>query len=205
LTDQEDPMHRRTSPTCAARSRGTLAAIAAIAALALAACAPAQTSTSTTGEPSSPVPQISASPDTSVGATGPEISVYDPADAPAVLQFSAKTLYGQPTIVWFWAPWCPVCKAEAPAILDALDELPDGVRAIGIPGQSDVASMQAFVNTYGLGAMPQIVDADGSLWANFSVSYQPATALIAADGTITTIPGSGNKADFLAAAASIAP
>jgi thiol-disulfide isomerase/thioredoxin len=184
-----------------------VAVVAAAVAVAVAPAHRARPATSSaadasgTLEPTSPAPGPSATPDR---AAVPDSLTF----AAMTLDggaFDGASLYGRPTIIWFWAPWCPVCKTEAPAILDALDELPDGVQAIGIPGQSDAASMQAFVDQYGLGAMPQVVDADGSLWANFSVSYHPATVLVAADGTITTIPGSGSKADFLAAAASIAP
>ncbi len=192
-----------------------VALVGVAAAIALVACSPDASTTSITSESTPPLPQVSAAPDATIGSAGPQVTVYDPADAPAALQFSAKTLdgkafegtslYGQPTIIWFWAPWCPVCKAEAPAIRDALDELPDGVQAIGIPGQSDAAAMRRFVADYGLGAMVQVVDADGSLWSNFSVSYQPATVLLDADGNVTTLPGSVGKSGFLAAAASIAP
>jgi thiol-disulfide isomerase/thioredoxin len=186
------------------------AVLAAIAALALAACAPAPEAS--TPAPRETLDQIVAPDPTSTPdptpAPGPVV-VPDHLDFTAMTldgrSFEGASLLGQPTIIWFWAPWCPNCKAEAPAILDALDELPDGVQAIGIPGQSDVAAMQKFVDDYGLGAMPQIVDADGTLWANFLVAYQPATVLIAADGTFTTIPGSGSKDDFLAQAATIAP
>ena len=190
------------------------ALLAALAALALSACAPSPEVSASSPPASSPEASENPVPDPTA-ATPDQSATPDPVAVPDRLNFTATTLdgqafdgaslYGQPTIIWFWAPWCPTCKAEAPAILDALDELPDGVQAIGIPGQSDAAAMQKFVDDYGLGAMTQVVDADGSLWSSFSVSYQPATALIAADGTITTIPGSGSKADFLAAAATIAP
>ena len=196
------------------RTNASSALLAAVAALALAACAPSPEGDAPATPATSSATDASGAPDPTP-ATPDQSATPDPVAVPDRLNFTATTLdgqafdgaslFGHPTIIWFWAPWCPVCKAEAPAILDALDELPDGVQAIGIPGQSDVAAMQAFVNDYGLGAMTQVVDADGSLWSNFSVSYQPATVLIAADGTITTIPGSGSKADFLAAAASIAP
>ncbi len=138
----------------------------------------------------------------------------DPADAPAQLQFTATTLdgkafdgtslYGHPTVVYFWASWCPICQGEASGIAAALKELPDGVQAIGIPGRSDTASMQQFVGTYGLSGMTQVVDDTGSLWANFNVAYQPALVTIAADGTVTTLSSDG-KAGFLEAARSIAP
>lgn len=196
------------------RSMRLAVVLTALAAFALAACAPSPGSSTSPTRASSTATGAGARP-ASPTATPDQSATPDQAAVPDRLQFTAMTLdgqpfdgaslFGQPTIIWFWAPWCPTCKAEAPAILDALDELPDGVQAIGIPGQSDTAAMQQFVDDYGLGAMTQVVDADGSLWSNFSVSYQPATVLIAADGTITTIPGSGSKADFLAAAATIAP
>ncbi len=197
-------MHRQVTPH--------VAALTAIAAFALTACAPSPHASDSKG--ASP---RSESPSAAVQSLTPHASspTLDPAMAPDILRFTATTLdgqpfdgaslYGRPTIVWFWAPWCPYCQDEAPGIAAALASLPDGVQAIGIPGYSDAAAMQKFVDDYGLGDMLQVVDADGSLWSDFSVATQPATALIAADGTVTTIPGSGTTADFLAAAASIAP
>ncbi len=203
-------MSRHTS------ARIALAAAAAI--LTLAGCSPAAPAASDQG----PAPSAAMSPSTSTGAGDggamphPLVSsTLDPADAPAQLQFTATTLdgatfdgtslYGTPTIIWFWASWCPICQGEAPGIVSAINELPDGVQVLGIPGYSDAAGMQKFVNDYGLGDVVQLVDSDGSLWANFSVAEQPAIALIAADGTVTTIPGASGKGGFLAAAETIAP
>ncbi len=195
-------MHARTSLR--------LAALAALAAFALAACTPASpANTPAVTSPGSGSPAASADP----APDGP-MAAADPAEAPAQLQFSTTTLdgqpfdgtslYGQPTVLYFWASWCPICQSEAPGISAALKELPDGVQAIGIPGRSDTASMQKFVDTYGLGDMTQLVDESGTLWANFQVASQPALVTIAADGTVTSFPSTG-KAGILEAAASIAP
>lgn len=185
------------------------AVVTLLAVLALAACAaPPSVAPATAGAS----PHSAAS--SEGGAPAPS-ATYDAADAPEHLRFAATTidgqpfdgasLYGHPTILWFWAPWCPVCQGEAPGIVAALGELPEGVHAIGVPGRSDTAAMRAFLDDYGFGDMPQIVDADGSLWSAFGVTSQPAVAIIAADGTVTTLPGAGGKAGFLEAAASIAP
>lgn len=173
----------------------------------LAACAPPASPAPHTTSPAAvdPTPELSATVEVDM--------MVDPADAPDRLQFTSHTLdgaefdgaslYGVATVVWFWAPWCPICQADAPAIADAIDEMPEGVQIIGIPGKSDEDSMRAFVERYGLEDMVQVVDVDGSLWTNFSVASQPAITLISSDGTIHTVPGSIGKAGLLAAAGSI--
>lgn len=60
---------------------------------------------------------------------------------------------------------------------------------IGVPGRDTTDAMQRFVDEYGLAGMPQAIDLDGSLWARFGVSYQPAWVLIDDDGTTTVHPG----------------
>ena len=196
-------------------------AVLAAAAFALAACTTPAAPPAASTTPS-PAHSDTMTSDTMTGDTmtsdgmdpGAAPADLDPADAPAQLQFTATTLdgktfdgtslYGHPTVIYFWASWCPICQGEAPGIAAGLAELPDGVQAIGIPGRSDTASMQQFVGTYGLESMPQIVDDSGALWANFGVAYQPALVTIAADGTVTTLT-SGGKTGFLEAARSIAP
>lgn len=52
-----------------------------------------------------------------------------------------------------------------------------------------VAEHEAFVARHQLEGMTQVVDDDGSLWAYFGVSYQPAWVFVDDDGTATLIPG----------------
>ena len=30
--------------------------------------------------------------------------------------FDPATLTGKPVVLWFWAPWCTICRSEAPAV-----------------------------------------------------------------------------------------
>jgi len=133
---------------------------------------------------------------------------------PAQLQFQAVTLTGEqfdgasilgtPTLLWFWSEWCPICNAEAPSILDALDEIPANVQVLGVPGRSSQAGIERFVEQNGLEVMVQIVDTDGSIWSNFSVASQPTLAIIDAEGNVQIIPGSVGKSGLIQAAESIA-
>lgn len=50
--------------------------------------------------------------------------------------------------------------------------------------------MRAFVEEHGLEEMPQAVDADGSIWAMYGISYQPAWVFINQDGEATVHAGS---------------
>lgn len=118
--------------------------------------------------------------------------------------FDAATLAGQDIILWFWAPWCPTCQAESGDLADAAEELPDGVTLMGVAGQSELPDMQSFLTDFGVDNFAHMADVDGSIWARFAVSYQPAYALIDDDGTIETIPGAMGKDGVLDAAARLA-
>jgi len=117
--------------------------------------------------------------------------------------FDGTSLAGTDAILWFWASWCPTCQAEAPDVAQAAAQLPEGVTMYGVPGRSDQAGMDQFVNEYGLGDIVQIVDADGSLWSTFGVPSQPAYALINDNGEITTIQGALGLQGILDAANSL--
>ncbi|WP_201774489.1 redoxin family protein [Demequina aurantiaca] len=105
-------------------------------------------------------------------------------------EFDGVSLAGKDTLLWFWAPWCPTCQAEASEIAAAAANLPEGVSIVGVPGRSDVGAMKEFTAKYGLEDFDHLVDEDGSLWSGFNVAYQPAFAFINDDGTVETLPGS---------------
>jgi thiol-disulfide isomerase/thioredoxin len=99
--------------------------------------------------------------------------------------FSASSLQGKPAVLWFWAPWCPFCNAEAPGVSQVAAANPK-VTFVGIAGRSDVGEMQNFVSKYGLN-FTNLNDSDGSLWARYNVPWQPAYVFYKADGSSTFI------------------
>ncbi len=121
-----------------------------------------------------------------------------PEQVPAQLRFTAKTidgtefsgqsLAGKTAVLWFWAPWCPACKQEAPDVAAVARRFGSQVSFVGVPGKSQVAEMRKFVADYGLAGFPHVVDADGSLWTRFGVTHQPAYAFVTGEGKVEVEP-----------------
>ena len=44
-----------------------------------------------------------------------------------------------PTLLWFWAPWCDVCNAEAPAIERMAASAGERLAVVAIGGRDDAA------------------------------------------------------------------
>lgn len=101
----------------------------------------------------------------------------------------AATLAGKPVVLWFWAPWCTICRAEAPGIARVAADLEGRVTFVGVPGLGSEADMQAFVQDTGTAGLEHAVDDDGSLWRRFEVVSQPAFAFVAADGSTEVFAG----------------
>src|ERR687898_586086 len=127
---------------------------------------------------------------------------------PDVLDFTAETvtgarfegasLSGRPAVLWFWAPWCPVCKRGAEGVSAAAVELGDSVTFVGVAGLSgSVDEMRAFVEDADVQAFPHIADVDGAVYTRFDVTQQDTFAFIAADGTVETVDGYGSDPDIV--------
>lgn len=99
--------------------------------------------------------------------------------------FNGASLQGKPAVLWFWAPFCPFCNAEAPGVSQVAAANP-GVTFVGIAGHSDVGAEQTFVSKYGLN-FTNLNDADGSIWARYNVPWQPAYVFYRADGSSTFV------------------
>lgn len=140
--------------------------------------------------------------DTSSGADAPASSSAS-AGPPA---FSAQTLSGaeidsasfkgKPTVLWFWAPWCTVCRAEGPDVAEVAEEFKGQVELIGVAGRGEVPAMKGFVDDTGTGGFTHAVDADGSIWADYGVAAQPAFAFIDSDGKVSVTVGSLTRDDL---------
>jgi thiol-disulfide isomerase/thioredoxin len=115
---------------------------------------------------------------------------------PAQLSFTAKTvdgqdfsgqsLLGKPAVLWFWAPWCPVCQREAPMVGQVAAAHPD-VTFVGVAALDQPPAMRIFVDKYRVGGFPHLADTDGTVWAKFGVAQQPAYAFIRADGDVQVV------------------
>jgi thiol-disulfide isomerase/thioredoxin len=110
---------------------------------------------------------------------------------------------GKPSIMWFWAPWCTVCRAEAPTLAEVATELEGSVDVVGVAALGSIEEMNAFVSDTGISNFTQLADPDAEVWSVFGVASQPAFAFISADGSIDVVQGSLGKDDILQRAADL--
>jgi thiol-disulfide isomerase/thioredoxin len=99
--------------------------------------------------------------------------------------FDGASLAGRPAVLWFWAPWCPVCLGQAPGVRQAVEQYADQVPIVGVAGLDTAAAMPEFVRLARVEGMPHIVDEAGDVWRRFEVTAQSTFVLIDADGEIT--------------------
>ncbi len=117
--------------------------------------------------------------------------------------FDPTAIEGRPVILWFWAPWCTICRSEGPYVAQVAAELEaegSEVVLLGVPGRGETVEMDDFVADTGTGGITHVVDADGAVWRAYGVFSQPAFALLSADGEVTVVQGALG-ADGLRAAA----
>ncbi|HSL72822.1 MAG TPA: redoxin domain-containing protein [Ilumatobacteraceae bacterium] len=103
--------------------------------------------------------------------------------------FDAASLTGQHAVVWFWAPWCTICRSEAPEVAEVAERYASEVQIIGVPGRGGLDEMTDFVSDTGTGSLPHLADLDGQVWSAFGVFGQPAFAFIDDDGSVDVFVG----------------
>jgi len=113
------------------------------------------------------------------------------------LTFDGATLAAGDSVVWFWAPWCTICRAEAPEVAEIAERYASQVNLIGVPGRGELDAMVEFVDDTGTGSLTHVTDLDGDIWSAFGVYGQPAFAFIDDDGTVEVFIG-GLGGDALA-------
>jgi thiol-disulfide isomerase/thioredoxin len=93
-------------------------------------------------------------------------------------QLDGSTLAGRDVALWFWAPWCPTCNAEAPGVARVAASAPDGVEVIGVAARDEVPAMQAFVERHGLQGLRHVADTERRVWDAFGIPAQPAWVFV---------------------------
>ncbi|MGD9702884.1 MAG: thioredoxin domain-containing protein [Ilumatobacteraceae bacterium] len=104
--------------------------------------------------------------------------------------FDANILAGRPTVAWFWAPWCVICRGEAPDVADIAARYADKVNFVGVAGRGEAPEMRDFVSDTGTEGITHLDDSSGEIWASYEIYGQPAYAFITDDGRLETYVGS---------------
>jgi peroxiredoxin len=91
---------------------------------------------------------------------------------------------GNDVVLWFWAPWCSWCNAEAPRVSAMATQFEGSVEIVGIGGVSSIDQMARFVERHDLHHITHLADHDGMFWREFDVTYQPWWMFVNDDGTV---------------------
>jgi thiol-disulfide isomerase/thioredoxin len=164
----------------------------ALATIVFAACAPDQ--------PSAPAPATSsesaatASPTATPPVTDSSGPAWTPkpsaSEVPATLRFTGTTvegnrfegssLVGKPVLLWFWAPWCPVCRGQVSQVQKIAEDHKGAISVVGVGSLDDAEAIRAF----GANAtdVTHLVDESGAIWKHFGVTEQSSFVLLDASG-----------------------
>lgn len=173
--------------------RARLLAVLGVTALTVAACAGAPAATPEPGDASTIAAPESAPPDTEEGP-GFTATTLDGDE------IHTSSFAGTPVILWFWAPWCPICQAEGPGLAELAAEFDGRVQFVGVAGLGSVEEMQTFVTDTGTENLVHMIDDDGSIWRRFGVVATPSHGFVTAEGEVEIKRGWIRPADLRAEA-----
>ena len=87
-----------------------------------------------------------------------------------------------PILLWAWAPHCPTCAGEAPAVEAFAKKHADSVTVVGIGTQDDLALAEDFVSTYGVSTPQMLWDPGFESWQALEITGQPTWVLLSPGG-----------------------
>jgi thiol-disulfide isomerase/thioredoxin len=117
--------------------------------------------------------------------------------------FDGASLAGKPTVLWFWAPWCPTCLGQAPGVREAVAQSSGRVNVVGIAGLDKAGAMPEFVQLAKVGSMTHVSDEAGVVWQRFEVTEQSFFVFLDAAGA-ETFRGKLTASDIPARVAALA-
>ena len=85
-------------------------------------------------------------------------------------------------MLWFWAPWCPKCRAQAAATAKVASEYQGRVNVVGVAGLDKADAMREFVTDQQVGGFAHLSDEAGAIWKRFEVTEQSTYVILDAGG-----------------------
>jgi thiol-disulfide isomerase/thioredoxin len=119
----------------------------------------------------------------------------------AQLQTLAQS--GKPTLLWFWAPHCTFCRAEAPDLLAFAKAHGSQVQILGLGAQDDLGQAVDFLSDTSTQNLEMVWDASGKSWLHYKVTNQPTVVVLDAKGKVTKTWFRHFDADAILAAAGL--
>jgi thiol-disulfide isomerase/thioredoxin len=113
-------------------------------------------------------------------------------------KFNGVDLAGKPTVMWFWAPWCTICRAESPDLVALAKTYKNKINLIGVAGLGSLKEMKGFVSDTHTGGIIHLADVNGRVWNHFGVVSQPTLVFISAKGKLYRHVGALQKSDLFA-------
>jgi thiol-disulfide isomerase/thioredoxin len=92
----------------------------------------------------------------------------------------------RPVLLWAWAPHCPSCRREAPALERFAAENQDAIKVVGIGTQDDQAYAEEFLSTTGVNTPQMLWDPSFESWRVMGITAQPTWVLVRGDGSLIT-------------------
>lgn len=98
--------------------------------------------------------------------------------------YDGQQLAGKPTVLWFWAPWCPTCQAQAGQVEKIAEQYDGRVNVVGVGGLADRADIEDFAGQ--VDGPTHLIDEEGGTWRHFGVTAQSTYVVLDADGAVVT-------------------
>lgn len=99
-------------------------------------------------------------------------------DGSGTVSLEALTASGRPTLLWFWAPWCEICNAEAAGIERLARRARGKLQVIAIGGRDEIAAGREFVARHRLRSPVVLFDKAEAAWEAYGIGPQPAAVLL---------------------------
>lgn len=88
----------------------------------------------------------------------------------------------KPTLLVFWATWCPTCTEEIPVLNDWTKKYP-ALQIVGVNVQEPAERVKAFVDQRGI-RYPILLDTEGEVAGLYGLVGIPAAILVGKDGSV---------------------
>lgn len=125
-----------------------------------------------------PEPELPAQPYPESPA--PDFNLYTLNNEPVNL----KALRGKPTLINFWATWCPPCRQEMPALQATYEQYGAALNFMSVNVKESAGAVEPFIQEIGA-TFPVLLDEDGAVSGGlYQVNGIPTTFFLDAEGVI---------------------